>query len=423
VLHNSIASFVRELNFALRDRVVVVTLVVAALLSTFTLVSGLQEVSAERALIKRVESLVTQDRNFSLASQSDAGGAAYYAFHFTYDPPSSLAFVSRGVRDDLPWKHRLRLLALEGQIYETDVGNPQLSQFGKLDFSFVVAFLLPLLSILVLYDLRAVEMRNNRWAFVSATSGDGNKLLRNRAALRSTLLCLCAIVPFVIYAAINSASLLGILIVIGAVILNLAVWFFIALIISSRVESGPTAAALLLGAWFTIAIAVPVGGKLLVEKSISVPKGGEILLTQREAVNGAWDLPKEATMKPFIEKHPEWADAVEVNRPFEWKWFFAFQQIGDQIVEPHSQDLRSGIAKRDNAMSIVSIASPSLLTARLLSRAANTNIAAFQRYDTCVREFHASLREFHYPMLFGRTEYSAEHMVNLPSYQPCPYPI
>jgi len=72
--------------------------------------------------------LANEDRDHSLASQSDAGGAAYYAFHFTYDPPSSLAFVSRGIRDDLPWKHRVRMLALEGQIYETDSGNPELSR-------------------------------------------------------------------------------------------------------------------------------------------------------------------------------------------------------------------------------------------------------------------------------------------------------
>ena len=67
-------------------------------------------------------------------------------------PPSALAFAARGVRDDLPWKHRIRMLALEGQIYETDAGNPELSRIGKLDFAFVAAFLLPLLLILLLHD-------------------------------------------------------------------------------------------------------------------------------------------------------------------------------------------------------------------------------------------------------------------------------
>ena len=79
-------SAIRELRFALRDPVVVLTLIVGASLSTFTIFSGLKEVSAERAQIERVQQLVDSDRAYALKDQSDAGSAAYYAFHFTYDP-------------------------------------------------------------------------------------------------------------------------------------------------------------------------------------------------------------------------------------------------------------------------------------------------------------------------------------------------
>lgn len=416
---NLINAMLRELAFAVRDRVVLITLLAGALLSTFTLLTGLQEIDNEKALIERVDRLVTQDRDFTLAAQKDAGSAAYYAFHFTYDPPSNLAFASRGVRDDLPWKHRIRMLALEGQIYETDAGNPELSRVGKLDYAFVVAYFLPLLLILLLYDQRANEVRNNRWAFLSATSGNGNRLLQHRAALRSGLLYLCLVIPFVIFASINNVALGNILLVVGAIALNVAAWFLIALFITSRVESGPTAATLLLGVWFATAVVIPVAGKLVVENSVSVPNGGEILLMQREKVNGAWDLPKEATMQPFTDNNPGWTDFTHVGPSFEWKWYYAFQQVGDQSVELLSQDLRDGVARRDKAMSLVSLASPSLLTGRLLSRAANTDIASFQRYDTCVRDFHSNLREFHYPMLFGKIEYSNEHISKLPTYTPC----
>ena len=413
-------NLIRELRFVVRDRLVLLSLFVAAMLSIFTLMSGLKEISAERALIERVETAVTQDRELALTSQSDAGGAAYYAFHFTYDPPSDLAFAARGVRDDLPWKHRIRMLALEGQIYETDRGNPELSRVGKLDFAFVAAFLLPLLSILLLYDLRAVEARNNRWDFLSATSGNGWKLLRTRAALRSYLLLLCVVTPLLVFAFINSGNVAGIALVTAAVTFNVLVWLLIALFVIYKIESGPTVATLLLGIWFGVSVALPVAGKLLIESAIAIPEGGEILLTQRETVNGAWDLPKDNTMKPFIKRHPEWGNTEKIKRPFEWKWYYAFQQVGDQTVEPLSKALRRGIAKRDQAMSLVALVSPSLLTQRLISSATNTNVASFQRYDACVRKFHASLREFHYPMLFGNTVYSQEHISKLPTYTPCP---
>lgn len=415
----SIDSVMRELRFALRDRVVFACLIGCTLLSTYSLVAGLQESASENAMIERTKDLVTQDREYNLNKQNDVGGAAYYAFHFTYDPPTSLAFVSRGIRDDLPWKHRIRMLALEGQIYETDAGNPELSKIGKLDFAFVAAFLLPLLSILLLYDLRAVEIRSNRWAFLSVTAGNGIRLLLGRATLRSLLLFITLVLPFIIVSVINGVSVSGTLLVIGSVALNCLFWLFLAFFFFTRIESGPTTAAVLLGCWFLLSVAIPVGGKYATEKSIDVPRGGEILLTQREAVNDAWDLPKDATMKPFLERHPSWANTAKVTKPFEWKWYYAFQQVGDQTVEPLSELLRSGITRRDNAMKFVALMSPPLLTERLMSYAAKTDVASFQRYDRCVRKFHVNLRQFHYPMLFGNVTYSTEHMKSLPTFELC----
>jgi len=412
-------SFVRELKFALKDRIVVFSLIGITLLSIYSLTAGLQKSAAEMALIERTENLVTQDRKYNLAKQSSAGGAAYYAFHFTYSPPSSLSFVSRGVRDDLPWKHRIRLLALEGQIYETDADNPELSKIGKLDFAFIAAFLLPLLSILLLYDLRAVEMRSNRWAFLSVTVKNGQRLLLGRSSLRSLLLYLAVIIPFIILSIINNADFSNSLLIAMAVALNCLFWCILAYFIFSRIESGPSTAALLLGCWFIMAVAIPVGGKYVVEQSITVPKGGEILLMQREAVNDAWDLPKETTMTAFLERHPQWNNTARITRPFEWKWYYAFQQVGDQRVETLSNELHSNIKRRDDAMSWIAIASPILLTERLLSQAAQTDVTSFQDYDRCVRSFHRRLRDFHYPMLFGDVAFSAEKMSKLPNFEVC----
>lgn len=89
-------SLIRELRFALRDPVIVLTLFVGAFLSIFMVFSGLNEITTERAQIERVQQMVDSDRAYALEDQSDAGGAAYYAFHFTYAPPSQLVFAAWG---------------------------------------------------------------------------------------------------------------------------------------------------------------------------------------------------------------------------------------------------------------------------------------------------------------------------------------
>lgn len=411
-------SWRREIWLVTRDRYVCAALALAMVLSALSVIAGLNRVAAERAAIAQLTALVDEDRTYAIAQQSDAGGAAYYAFHLTYDPPSPLSFAAQGIRQDLPWKHRIRMLALEGQIYEADVGNPELALGGRLDFAFIAAVLGPLLLIVLLYDVRAGEIRARRLELLLATDQSG-ALLRQRIMTRAGLLFCAIVAPFLVGALVISAPVSGTATFVIVSAANLAFWTLLCAFVMGRITSGPTVAATLLAIWLVLALAVPTVGKIVAERTNSVPNGGEILLAQREAVNDAWDLPKEASMEPFLARYPEWAPYAEVTRPFEWKWYYAFQQVGDQTVEDQSAALRDGIARRDAAMGLTALLSPTLLTERIMTRAARTDIQAYQSYEACIREFHAALRAFHYPMLFGTVPYSEDAMAALPTYRPC----
>jgi ABC-2 type transport system permease protein len=412
----------RELRFILRDRIAVVTLAAAFALSLFSVVTGIVEVGAQRETIDRLENLTTEDRNIAIEGQADPGGAGYYAYHFTYDPPSNLAFAAEGVRDTLPWKHRIRMLALEGQIYEADTGNPELSFSGRLDFAFVASVLMPLFLILLLHDGIAGERRAGRHDLLAATSASGEGLFATRAVLKTALLLAAVVVPFLLGAIWSASALQGVLIVLVACALSAGFWLIAGVLVTRRLHSGSVSAATLLGLWLAVALAVPALGKLAAERFHTVPEGGELLLAQREAVNDAWDLPKEETMQAFLARYPEWCPYAEVSRPFEWKWYYAFQQVGDQSVENMSKALREGVAERDRFMGWLAFLSPTLASERLIEAAAETGIAAYQDYEACVRAFHADLRAFHYPMLFGTEEYSPQSMAELPRFEPhgCP---
>jgi ABC-2 type transport system permease protein len=408
-----------ELRYALRERVLVGTLIVTFLLSTFAVLSGYFATAAWTAENQRLIDASEAEQRHALSHQSDAGGAAYYVHHLTYAPPGPLAFAAPGTIEDLPWRHRIRMLALEGQIYESDTGNPALSGIGRLDFTFLASVLLPLVLILLLYDLDARERREGRYELLQATSAEGPRTLLYRAVARTLLLWASALVPFLLLApgAGVSASLIASVLLVSAA--HLVFWLIVCRLASSRTADGSTAATLLLAVWLVVTAAVPTAGRFLVERAVPVPAGGEILLKQREAVNDAWDLPKEATMEPFAAMHPEWRAHIEVTQPFDWKWYYAFQQMGDASVRLESDALREGVARRNSLMSWVALLSPPLAVERRLTHLAGTDRAHHQAYMRCVRKFHAELRAFHYPMLFGTREYSLEAMADLPRYEPC----
>ncbi len=413
------SSLSREWWFLLRDRLAVATIVAALLLAAVAVGMGLRDVALQEEEIAALESSTVEDLRVTLADQPDAGSAAYYAFRLAYEPPSELAFAAKGIRDDLPWKHRVRILALEGQIYETDAGNPELGQVGRFDYAFLIAVLAPLLVILLMHDMIDGERRGNRLDLLEATAGNARVLFSSRAILRAVVLGAALLVPFVAAAAWSGGSVVDMVLLIAVTLGYLLLWTAVSLWVARRLDAGATTAAALLGVWALTVLAIPLTAAALAERWVDVPEGGEILLTQRETVNRAWDLPKSETMNAFIASHPEWKEHADVPTPFEWQWYYAFQQVGDESVAEMSAALRDGVRRRDRIMQRAALISPPLFVDRYFTRRARTDLSAFQRYDACVRDFHESLRKAHYPMLFGTEGYDPEALLELESSRNC----
>ncbi|MEL6214194.1 MAG: DUF3526 domain-containing protein [Pseudomonadota bacterium] len=414
------SNFNREWWFFLRDRQGLATVAASALLAVVTVVFGLNDVATQRADIASLSADTVTDLEDVLPQQGDAGSAAYYSFRLVVDPPSELAFAARGVRDQLPWKHRIRLLALEGQVYEHDAGNPELGQIGRIDYTFLISVLAPLLVILLLHDIVDVERRHKRFDLLVATTGRSARFILWRAGLRASALVLALIVPFIatgLWSGAAPGAVLGLALLSGVYVIG---WSGAATWVAEKTRSAATSASVMLGIWAILVLIIPLAGGAVAEQRIEVPQGGEILLQQRETVNRAWDIPKAETMTAFFASHPELKDYTPTRDGFEWEWYYAFQHLGDLSVRGLSDALRQGIRERDNFMHKVSLLSPPLLIDRQFTRAAETDIAAFQAYDQCVRDFHKSLRVAHYPMLFNQTGFDPEKLLALDSTHVCP---
>jgi ABC-2 type transport system permease protein len=410
----------RETRFLLRDRGALLWIALAFLLSAAATGFGVAEVREQRATIAELRAEDAKDRANALAGQADWGGAAYAAFHLTYAPPSDLAFAALGQRDTAPWLHRVRMLALEGQIHEADTKNADFGLIGRFDFAFLAATIAPLLLILLLHDLRGAERVAGRHDLLVATAGRPSRIWLPRAAVRFAGLGLALLLPFWIGAAVEGASLSKVLLGSALVIGALCVWWLLVEAVGRYKASPPVLLAALVGLWIALALLLPATARAVIEASNPVPDGAEILMLHREAVNDAWDLPKEATMTPFLARHPEWRVLGEVKKPFEWKWFYAFQQVGDQRAEPLAKAYRDGRLARDHAAGMAAFLSPASLVERGFERLAGTDARAMLAYEERVRAYHAELRAFHYPLLFRDPPYDPAVFERLPLYRPAP---
>ncbi|MBX2812902.1 MAG: DUF3526 domain-containing protein [Myxococcales bacterium] len=410
-------SIYRELRFLSRDRAAILWLGLAFVITLLAVTAGLYEVQSQRSRLMQLLQADRSDRRIVTEKHNDWGSIAYHSFHLTFDAPSPLAFAALGQRELLPWKHRIRMLALEGQIYEADATNPAFTSIGRFDFAFVASNLLPLFVIFLLYGLRSDERAAGRFELLVATAGNGGHLWMTRATVRLGLLALCILSPLV-GAAVGEGSPPHLVIFAGsAVLLHLVFWWIVSNEVSRLTQwSSPVLLTALIGLWLWFAVLSPSAIHTVIERLIPLPNGSEILLTQREAVNDAWDLPKKTTMTAFTERHPQWRGQADINQPFEWKWYYAFQQVGDQVTEPLSQQYDSGRLARNHLTTRLSFLAPPMWLEQTLQSLASTDVGAALSYEKSIRNFHAQLRAFYYQKLFEDQPFTAQALEQRPEY-------
>ena len=412
------ATLSREARFVLRDRAILAWFAFTLTLAIYSVWGGIREVESQKSGIETLLAADSEDRDFVSGGYSDWGGAAYGTFHLTYQPPTNFTFAAFGHRDSSPWRHRIRMLALEGQIYEADTTNPELALTGRFDFAFMAAVVLPLILIVALHDSRAAERAAGRYELLTTISGDSRSLWVARTGLRAGVICLCMILPLLVGGFVSSTPWDTIAAGAAIILAHGAFWALICYWLAGWKQSSSYILAALLGVWTLLAVIGPIAGRMIVERTIPIPSGAEIAMTQREAVNDAWDLPKATTMAAFLETHPEWTAHSAVERPFEWKWYYAFQHVGDWKTKPLSDAFAEGRTRRDRLASSLSLFAPPALTERAFQRLAGTDLQSVFVYERSVRAFHEELRRYYYPKLFLDEPFERSLLRDLPSYTP-----
>lgn len=395
--------WIHEARLLLRQRLAVIALGLLAVLTVAALVAGMAEIYRQRAAIAAIPAAQAEDIGAIAAwvdKEKDAGSAAYYSFHPTWDTPSPLAFAALGMRDVAPYILRVRALGLEAQIYDGDTFNPELALPGRFDFAFVLVFLAPLFVIALCHDVISGEREAGRWHTLTALPNGGAALWRRRTCFRLALLWAVIGIPFAVAAAISGAEVATILAILLLILAYLLFWAGFGVLIGRLRWSSVANAASLAALWLVLVLVLPTLGHVAINQAVPLEQGAEIAFAQREAVNHAWDIPREETMRRFYAIHPEWADSAPLGTAFHYKWYFAFHQVGDESVSNKVRAYRQGLESRDRIARGLGWVLPSIGVQTLLTRMARTDLAAQLAHRDQIRVYHRRLREFYYDYLF-----------------------
>lgn len=121
-------------------------------------------------------------------------------------------------------------------------------------------------------------------------------------------------------------------------------------------------------------------------------------------------------MQTFFTGHPEWASYTPLKNSFDWPWYYAFQQVGDEKTGHLTAAYNNGRLLRARLTAWASFLAPPSLLERSLQWLAETDMNASLRYEKKVRAYHSKLREFYYPYLFGNEPFDKAALKNIPDF-------
>ncbi|UOG72958.1 DUF3526 domain-containing protein [Hymenobacter tibetensis] len=338
---------------------------------------------------------------------ADAGDIGYYHTTYAVHHPDAWAALSLGQRDLNPYYVKLRLLGLQGQLYAADNVNPVKSLSGNFDLAFVLVYLLPLLVIALSFNLLSSEREQGILPLLLAQPVSPTLLVGAKLAFRLALVLGLAWLLSAIgmlWAGVPLDGRVGLWL--SMTTLYTLFWFGVALVVTALQRNSAVNAVTLVGAWLLLVVLVPSLLNLWVAAARPVPQGLELTIRQREEIHAGWDRPKTQTMNRFFALYPKWRDTATIRERFVWRWYYAFQHLGDQSVQPLAAAYTSGLQERYNLVEQLNLLSPAINTQTSLNALAGTDLPTHLHFQQSARAYHDALRAFYYPFLFKQVAFT-----------------
>jgi ABC-2 type transport system permease protein len=367
--------------------------------------SGHAEIQHQRANIEHLDYLY-QDNIAELKTKfpdsADAGDIGYYHSTFARHMPDSWAALSIGQRDANPYYIKLRLLAVHNQLYSSENTNPDKLATGSFDLAFVLVFLLPLFIVAICFNLFSAEKERGTLALVLSQPVCLSTFLLGKLLFRFGLVMLLVVLLTAVGIIFTDAQPDGrVLVWLGATTLYCLFWFGLCYAVIVLKKSSAFNAICLLGVWLLLTIILPVVINVTSQIKRPVTEGLALTLKQREEVHAGWDKPKDETFKRFFASYPQYRNTSPVTGRFAWKWYFAFQELGDRSVESLYQTYLSKLQSRAELANRLSMVSAPATFQVLLNAVGGTDLQSHLGFVRSARQFHHRLKAFYYPFLFN----------------------
>jgi len=318
--------------------------------------------------------------------------------------------LSIGQRDVNPGIQSVTIRTLEGQRYDTDLNNPSSLQSGNLDLGFVILYLFPLLIIVFTFNLLSEEQEAGTWRLLAVQAKSVKVYLLRKLSVRAGAIYISLVILFVIAILVLSISVNeALLAFVIASVLYLAFWFAFCFWVVTFGRSSSFNVLVLLSAWVVFTILLPASVNNVVANLYPVPESLATMVKQRDGYHEKWDMDKSSTMERFYTHYPQYKSYGIPEQSFNWLWYYAMQQMGDDESLQTSEAMREKILQREKMSRSIAMAMPTMHTQLLFNDVARTSLTDYVQLLDTTRVFHEHMRLHFYPKIFDNASVKDEN--------------
>ena len=383
---------------------------------------------ADEQLVAQIDSL-----NLGLKTYEDSYTLPTNGVRLTYNnhriawlPFKPFSIVAIGQSDIYSNYKKIVLYFNESYEMNTkELVSPLEQLFGQLDLVFVWVKILPLIIILISFNLLSQERETGRLSLISSHPISLPIWLLKKLTLRFFVIALCLVFFTALLLLIfqvplfqNFSAFLQLLLV---VINYCAFWFFLSFLINLLKFSSDRSLIILTSFWVLFVFLVP---------SIINQVGNELnpvsprlrVINHHQKMYNDMEKNMDEELEGLYKIHPKWAsdDPVTKDQSNSTGWnihYLAKQYIAQlkhrEVLEAYEQQ----IDERNEWMQMVSNFSPAMVVQRSLTEIAGTSTKHYRSFLRQSNEYAQDYREYVFQKLFTNHDFTVEEIKNLSKFE------
>ncbi|MFT3947455.1 MAG: ABC transporter permease subunit [Agriterribacter sp.] len=344
-------------------------------------------------------------------------------------PPASTAIFNIGQADIFPYYYTIKNESFFMQLFKQgEIANPLRSIAGHFDISFWIIYLLPLLIVVLCFNILSAESDNGNWKLISSQGISARQWVLSKCLLIGLIAGIIVIFLFIVGLALNygffkqppSVNDFLFLIMTGVYLI-----FWLAVVYAINAYAKNASSAALAGgiSWIALCFIIPTLVTTIAEKTIPVdntlvsrmsrrPQGSKfedtVFAKQTIAQLGIL-LPqyKHTTLRPQ-------------SPAFGFATYMSYHELMDNTNKIAVQDYFRHIEQRQQVTNITSIINPAAGIDGMFAHLAANDAQANHDFIWQAKALHQALHDVYFPPLFFEKQLTKDDYERLPlfSYKP-----